>query len=370
MKNVLIFTSNIGSGHISIAHAIKEIIYINQPSTTVEIINIIPKGSSAIVRFISNNFIKEFAKNYHQTNSLKVIKFLQKLYKPYAMSKLATPITKLSPNLVICTTAPSTMSIASALKKNGSQTPHIVILADPFSIHHAWTIHKNANKYFAPTQETSKILINRHINSKKVVVTGFPLRQEFYQLSSARAATKATKSNSSRFTIFIGGSGEGVGKLYKLTSALINKNVIKNRCRLIVVCGKNKFLFYKLAKLQKKYSKILRVFGYINNIASLISKSNIVVGKAGPNILFESIVLKKPFIATGNPMGQEVGNYHFITSKNIGIATHKTLETVEAITDLIESQKKLKVFLSNIEKLHQTQIQTPKKIWQELRKFL
>ena len=63
--------------------------------------------------------------------------------------------------------------------------------------------------------------------------------------------------------------------------------------------------------------------------------SDVVMGKAGPNILFETVTLGKPFIATSYIPGQEEVNLEFIERYELGwvaLDPQKQRELVQTLT--------------------------------------
>ena len=65
-----------------------------------------------------------------------------------------------------------------------------------------------------------------------------------------------------------------------------------------------------------------------------MAATDIVMGKAGPNVLFEAGVLGKPFIATTYIPGQEKGNLEFIERHGLGWVALKMEQQRELIRRL------------------------------------
>ena len=70
---------------------------------------------------------------------------------------------------------------------------------------------------------------------------------------------------------------------------------------------------------------------------NLIKAADVVVGKPGPNLMFETIALAKPFLTTGHPLGQEVGNYRFISKEKLGLVTYSPTQTTKKILAIIKT---------------------------------
>ena len=60
------------------------------------------------------------------------------------------------------------------------------------------------------------------------------------------------------------------------------------------------------------------VVGFTDEMDKYIGASDVVVGKAGPNLIFEAVAMEKPFIAITHISGQEDGNLELIEKYGIG----------------------------------------------------
>lgn len=63
------------------------------------------------------------------------------------------------------------------------------------------------------------------------------------------------------------------------------------------------------------------------------------MGKVGPNVLFESVVLDKPFLGTTHMPGQEEGNFAFLERYGPGQVAVKVEEQPIFILSFAHSQE-------------------------------
>jgi len=370
-KKVLILISQVGGGHLSISQAVQQIITAHAPRHQIKIFNNTPVIGSLIQRIIGNYFAKFYTKNYQALDNESSAKLVHQLITPLIFPKLSQVIVSFKPDLIIATNSFSTEEVNITLKILDKRIPHIIILADPFSIHHGWTSCKQADLYLVHDSYARSVFINRGISPKKVKVTGLPLRQEIYQPQlSLTQVRRQLHLNLNKLTIFVGGSGEGLGNIYPLAAKLLKTNHVIQSCQLIVACGKNKLLLDRFKRLQKKYPQTVFPFGYTSQIPQLISASNFVVGKPGPNILLETFTLGKPFIATGLPLGQEENNYQYIIKHHLGQVAFTVPDTLQLILKIIKSPQLLNQCSPHIKKWQKSQQGSPQKIWQALKPFL
>ncbi len=370
-KKILILISQVGGGHLSISQAVQQIITAHAPCHQIKIFNNTPVIGSLIQRIIGNYFAKFYTKNYQALDNESSAKLVHQLITPLIFPKLSQVIVNFKPDLIIATNSFSTEEVNITLKILNKRIPHVIILADPFSIHHGWTSYKQADLYLVHDSNARSVFINRRINPKKIKVTGLPLRQEIYQSPlSLPKVRRQLHLDRNKLTIFIGGSGEGLGNIYSLVAKLLKTNLVIQSCQLIVACGKNKLLLDRFKRLQKKYPQAVFPFGYTNQIPQLISASNFVIGKPGPNILLETFTLGRSFIATGQPLGQEENNYQYIVKHHLGQVAFTIPDTFNLILKIIKSPQLLNQYSPYLKRWQKSHQSSPQKIWQALKPFL
>ena len=250
--------------------------------------------------------------------------------------------------------------------------PLILVLVDPFSIHHAWTMFKEADLYLLPNQHSFRVFRHRGINPKRLSITGHPIR--LIPSTTLRAPLSSWRKklglNPKKLTIFLGGSGEGVGRLDLIIHGLLKQPQLLNSVQIIIACGKNKSLFKQLTLLKKQHSRLLFPYGFYPEMYNLIKAADVVVGKPGPNLMFETIALAKPFLTTGHPLGQEVGNYRFISKEKLGFVTYSPTQTTKKILAIIKTPSLLNQYQPAL--LHHQRLlrQTPRRCIGALKPFL
>jgi len=68
---------------------------------------------------------------------------------------------------------------------------------------------------------------------------------------------------------------------------------------------------------------LLYLTGFSREMAKLIAASDVVFGKAGPNLIFEAAAQGKPFVAISHIYGQETGNLELIRRYRLGWVAEK-----------------------------------------------
>jgi len=138
----------------------------------------------------------------------------------------------------------------------------------------------------------------------------------------------------------------------------------KQKVQLVMICGTNKFLKDMVENFQKAFDQnpnvSLRVIGFTRKMAKYMQAADLVIGKSGPNTVFETAASQTPFMAINYGGPQEKGNLEIIEEYGLGfveIQSNKVWKKIEELlsnTSLFDSHnpslKKMKEYNSNARK--------------------
>lgn len=113
-------------------------------------------------------------------------------------------------------------------------------------------------------------------------------------------------------TLLLMGGGSGTGGIQQHAQALALAFPEK---RIVVVCGWNEPLRTRLAKARFEN---LDVRGYVSDIDSVFRQCDVVITKAGPVTIMESILHGRPLVVTGWVGMQEKDNVDFVLQHGVG----------------------------------------------------
>ncbi len=216
-----------------------------------------------------------------------------------------------------------------------TRKPLVIFIADPVNAHQVWMCSQ-ADLTLTATQAAADLCLKKGLLPQRVKLVGFPVRPEFWQKK---------KKHSRQFTVFLGGSGYGLTETKAILNHLQRKPLGVN-LRIIVVCGRNPRLEKSLRKNPQ-----LEVYGFVENIAELMTQADLIVGKAGSGLLFESIALAVPFLATGYPPEQEKGNLELIKKQKIGFVEPNPKKAARLILALAQNPSRLQHLHPNLHRL-------------------
>lgn len=347
MKTIGIFTS--GYGHKSLADAIAEKIeektkrkyqikvFFRKPILDFaynSLYRISPGSLGSSFRFSSQLFKKE--------NGTR--KIVESLFLFSDEEKIRDFIKKNKINLCISTYFECNPTLEK-LQKEG--IPFINIVTDPRTPHPI-TISDQAASQLVFDDCIFKTRMSK--NTKK---SGWFVRKKFEEKYEQDKIRKKLKINNN-LTFLITSGSEGANAVLKILPSIINCN---REVNFIIACGKNEFLYNNILGIKQSLNnfssskaKIIPLT-YSKDLHLYMQAADMVIGKAGPNTVFESIACETAFFAITHIHGQEDGNLDIINEYKIGIVEENTKKANQELEKLIKNQKKIKSFTKNIKKL-------------------
>lgn len=306
-QKILIFTSRTGGGHISLAEALRDRL---QEEYTIEMLDPQPSLVHLHYRVVSRHALWLWSAEFRLSDTPERSKLAHRVYTLLLTRHVKEALRDSQPDIVLTTYPFLTCEVMQAMHRLGRQVPFAMLLADPNGVHQSWLTERECSAIFAPTRETYRQSLDMGFREDQVVMTGWPVREQFYRTSpSAESIFPGLGLQPGRFTIFLQGGGEGAARFIKTVETVRSLPGVQ----LIVAAGTNQ-------ELVRRFSGApgVHVLPFTKEIARYISAADVVMGKAGPNMLFEAVTLGKPFIATTFIPGQEQANLAFIQRHGLG----------------------------------------------------
>lgn len=332
-KKVLIFTT--AMGHLSLAQAAKEAfndagwetkIYYSEFTET----NLAYKPIYLFFPAFQKSWV-EFTKNK------KIVKFLNYLMASNKKREIENAILSFNPDLVFSTYFLYNNQINHL--KNKYNFVFINLLANAINLH-PLEFAPEASVNIAYDEYAIKAAKKYKLNYLNIKPIGWLIRKKFY--ANLRSNTSLQKKET--VTILLCGGSWGANKVIEFLPSFLK---IKKNFHLILVAGSGKLL-YKIFSLFKKSfdNKIIsakgnlniEVFSFTEQMPVLMQKSDLIVGKAGPNLLFESVAAGKPFIAISHISGTEDGSLKLIKEKNLGWVAEKPREFTKILKRVLQDK--------------------------------
>ncbi len=306
---ILIFTSKTGGGHISLAEALRDEL---KEQYTIEMLDPQPGIVHWHYRLVSRRALWLWAWEFQRVDTPARSRAAHWLASRLMYPYVARALLEQAPDLVLTTYPFLTSEVTYAIKRLGRRRPFGMLLADPNSVHHAWLTETQASLVLATSRENYAQAAAAGFTSAQLKLVGWPVRAQFskgYDGDMRRQILAGLQLNPESLTVFLQGGGEGAARFAQTVD---NIHHIED-CQLILAAGTNQELIRRFSGLPR-----LGVLPFTKEIAPYMAAADVVMGKAGPNVLFESIALGRPFIATAYIPGQEQGNLDFIRRYHLG----------------------------------------------------
>jgi UDP-N-acetylglucosamine:LPS N-acetylglucosamine transferase len=180
----------------------------------------------------------------------------------------------------------------------------------------AYWADPRADHVVVPSEEARRDLMRFGVPASKMLFIGFgyPVRQAFLRAPSKDEA-RARLGLESRFTCLVTAGGEGVGRNQReLIRTLLDSDV---PLQVVVIAGRNGALKEELEALGTE-TNLLKVEGFVEDMATYLAASDVFVGKAGPSSVYEALVMGRPALVTGYAGLNEVGMARFVEDRGVG----------------------------------------------------
>jgi len=272
-------------------------------------------------------------------------KYLYKLY----IKEIEEIIKKQKPKFVISVYFAFSLVLEKIAKKYGFTL--INIIADPRSFHKISVFPNAYNLVF--DKKSVDYCKKLKIDPKHCIQSGWFVRNEFQQKGNKEKARISLGINPKLFTICVIGGSEGTLDILKILPAFLKNG---KKIQVIFVCGRNKKLFnflqsfLKVLEINNQNTKFI-LKGFIKDTYTYLQSSDLIIGKAGPNVLFESVAAQRPFLAISHISGQEDGNLEIIKEYKIGFIEEDLIKAIKLTNNIIDNPKILDRFSNPLKKL-------------------
>lgn len=356
-KHIDFYTIDIGGGHIAPAMAIKEQFdLLGHRDVDVHVVNLgLALGANFlryIYRFYWNSALRYpplINAFYRGADNPFMVKIIDRILGITILPRFVQYLEREKPDLVVSTYFTFTHYL-ELLKRVGQLDAITVVLnPEPFDSHYIW---------FSPTFDWSLVFSRK--SRDEIAEKGIPgtrLREFQFPVKPSFARRKESKATLRRklqidvkpFTALLFFGAEGVGPVKKYIAALIER---KLAIQAVVVCGRNQRLQRDLETLATGSTGTVHIVvrGYVNNLADYIAAADLVVGKSGPNQVFETLVQGRPLIISSF-LANEKETTNWVIGNRVGWLTRTPSQLAARLEKLSTRPDIIAEYQRNISKL-------------------
>ncbi|HLI08495.1 MAG TPA: glycosyltransferase [Ktedonobacteraceae bacterium] len=331
-KKILVLTSKTGGGHMSLAGSLRDLLIQDEQGKEEDTNSVFSPGNVTIVdpqprlfhehyRLVSRYALWLWAAEFQFFDTPRRSLLAHRVFTHLVSRQLQRLLDELRPDLIITTYPFLSYEVTRVLEQRSSRVPLVMLFSDANGVHASWLSERQAAAVFATTRENYQQALVAGFAPERLHLTGWPVRAQFSRphllTREARTATLARLGlDPHRFTFFLQGGGEGAARFNRTIETVLAAG--DANLQIILATGSNHALLERY-----KGTRSLAALPFTPEIAPFMAAADVIMGKAGPNMLFEAVTLGKPFIATACIPGQEEANLPFIQRHGLGwVALH------------------------------------------------
>ena len=353
-RNILLLTSKTGGGHISLSEALRDRL---EQRYTLEMVDPQPRFFHLHYRMLSRYALWLWSAEFRLSDTPRQALLAHRLFTPLVAGELKRLIERLQPVMIITTYPFLTYEVTHVLTSVNAHIPFVMLFADPNSVHSSWLTERRAAAVLAPTRETYEQALATGFDPARLHLVGWPVRAQFTRAVSEverNAILTRLGLDPTRFTVFLQGGGEGAAQFGQTIERVLG---IGQNLQVILATGTNRSLLTRFSSVQN-----LAALPFTKEIAPFMAAADVIMGKAGPNMLFESVTLGKPFIVTAYIPGQEEANLEFIRRHQLGWIALEAGQQRTLLTRLSSNDSELQVMAETVDTYRQWNASANEKI--------
>ncbi len=231
------------------------------------------------------------------------------------------------PDLVISVHPLINRAPCNALKRYKPRAPFVTVVTDLFDAHGMW-FSAASDLVIVPTAGALERGLRWKFPRARMRVIGQPIALKFAAPADTPLAVLRHQLGlpPDRFTILLVGGGEGMGPLRAIARALDRTGL---PLQLVIIAGRNQALREQLEA--DRWHVPVNIQGFVSNMPEWMRASDLVITKAGPGTIMETLAAGKPMVVSGYLPGQEEGNVAFVQQAGVGVVATTPAEVAEQV---------------------------------------
>jgi len=233
---------------------------------------------------------------------------------PY-IGKAAKELVKRHPaDMIVAVHALATTSFLKALGEEDEQPLFITVVTDMVTSHALW-FDTRADLSLVPTEMARQRALDYDMPPEKLRVVGQPIPERCAVPSGTKAEIRERLGwPRDQFIVLAVGGGDGMGPLGETAHAIADSGLYVG---LAIVAGRNEKLKAELE--ERDWPIPTFIYGFTKDLPDFMRAADVLVTKAGPGTIAESLAAHLPIILFARLPGQEDGNVTFVEETGTGV---------------------------------------------------
>lgn len=241
-----------------------------------------------------------------------------------------------APDIAVCTHFMPLQLLTERRRRGKMQTPVYCAVTD-FAVHALWIL-KHVDAYYVASEEARRQLIRRGQPAERIGVMGIPVDPVFAETLSRQDALRALGLDSALPVVLLLTGGFGVGPAVELLRSFGDQEPV---CQLVVVAGANEKLQRQAESVARTLRTPVRVYGFVNNIHTLMDASELIITKPGGLTTSEILAKGKPMLVIDPIPGQEQRNCEVVLEAGLAARLFDAEDAYFKVKALLEDRRRL-----------------------------
>jgi len=248
---------------------------------------------------------------------------------PY-VGRAARRIVKEHPADLVVTVHPlATTVFLKALGRN--RPPFIIVVTDMVTTHALW-YDQRADWILVPTETARKRGIEFAMDPERVRVVGQPVAERHcIPAGNKETLRKKLGWEQDKTIVLLVGGGEGMGPMGKTAREIAASGL---DVALAIVAGRNQRLKKHLESID--WPVPVHIYGFTRELPDFMRAADVLVTKAGPGTIAESLNANLPMILYAKLPGQEDGNVTFVVEEKVGVWAPQPEQVVQTLREWVQ----------------------------------
>ncbi len=260
--------------------------------------------------------------------------------------KLWQKISQEKPDLIV-TTHPTPTAFVSYFKKEGLFGGLLITTFSDYHFQPYW-VYSLVDRYLVMTEAQKEEVMKYGFSSKRIVVTGMPVSEEFRKDYEESEIMRGFKLSHTRPIILMMGGSHGWGIRIEDVLELLKSEL---ETELVVVTGTDKVLAKKLESLAEKHLKVFSDWSN-ENIAKLFSVARILITKPGGLTVSQAIAENLPMILAHPLPAMEELNQDYLLKAGVAVAAKSPREIRMWMQRLLLDKKFYQMLKQNLKRIN------------------
>ena len=188
--------------------------------------------------------------------------------------------------------------------------------------------------YFIPHPELAGEFIRAGLPSLRLIPSGIPVSQRFYQCQAQTEARQALGLSQSGLMMLVMGGSVGCGPMRRIALDLLEG--LEADTAVAVICGNNEKLFDDLSQIDDPR---LKVVGYSKEVPLYMDAADMIVTKPGGLSATEAATKHLPMVLINAVGGCEGRNFDFFLDRGYAVGSGDAETVVKLALELAGSEK-------------------------------